>query len=111
MSQRFKVELLEEADQFLQTLTPKVQAKIVFNLRKVQVKNDPELFKKLNEDIWEFRTLYDGLQYRFLAFWDKRQPTETLVLATHGFVKKSQKTPPKEIEKAERIREEYFESS
>ena len=32
----------------------------------------------------------------------------TLTIATHGIVKKSQKTPAKEIEKAEAIRQEYF---
>jgi len=31
-----------------------------------------------------------------------------LVLATHGFIKKSKKTPKKEIEKAQRIRKQYF---
>lgn len=31
-----------------------------------------------------------------------------LVVATHGIVKKTRKTPGKEIEKAERIRQEYF---
>lgn len=30
--------------------------------------------------------------------------------ATHGFIKKSQKTPPKEIAKAEEIRKAYFNS-
>ncbi|MFC5284729.1 hypothetical protein [Pedobacter alpinus] len=34
-----------------------------------QVELDPELFKKLNNEIWEFRTLYQGLQYRLLAFF------------------------------------------
>ena len=33
---------------------------------------------------------------------------ETLVIATHGIVKKTQKTPLKEIAKAEEIRKEYF---
>ena len=33
---------------------------------------------------------------------------ETLVIATHGIVKKTQKTPQKEITKAEEIRKEYF---
>ena len=32
------------------------------------------------------------------------------VIATHGIIKKTQKTPPKEIAKAERIRQEYFKS-
>lgn len=70
--------------------------------------NDPKLFKKLTENIWEFRTLFNKTQYRILAFWDKGDEVEALVLATHGFVKKSQKAPKSEIEKAERIRKGYF---
>lgn len=68
---------------------------------------DINLFKKLeNTDIWEFRTLYQGLAYRLFAFWDNDE--ETLVVATHGFVKKTQKTPKREIDKAENIRKEWF---
>ena len=68
---------------------------------------DSELFKKLDgTNIWEFRTLYNGISYRLLAFWDTEE--ETLVVATHGFVKKTDKTPLKEIRKAEAIRKEYF---
>ena len=40
------------------------------------------------------------------AFWDTEE--DTLVIATHGIVKKTQKTPPKEIAKAEALRNEYF---
>jgi phage-related protein len=43
-----------------------------------------------------------------LAFWDT--DAETLVIATHGFVKKTQKTPRKEINKAEAVRILYFNS-
>lgn len=46
------------------------------------------------------------MSYRLLAFWDTEE--ETLVVATHGFVKKTDKTPLKEIRKAEAIRKEYF---
>ena len=68
---------------------------------------DKELFKKLgNSEIGEFRTLFNGVCYRLFAFWDTE--TETLVVAIHGIVKKTQKTPQKEIEKAEAIRKEYF---
>jgi phage-related protein len=44
-----------------------------------------------------------------LAFWDKTEKMETLVLATHGIIKKVDKVPKKEIEKAKQIRAEYFE--
>lgn len=78
-------------------------------MRKAQVAaHDPELFKKLNNDIWEFRTLYQGHQYRLLAFWDKAETTNTLVISTHGFVKKQHKVPDREIQKAIRIRTQYF---
>ena len=67
-----------------------------------------ELFKKLeNSEIWEFRTLYNGIAYRLFAFWDT--DTQTLVVATHGIIKKTQKTPKKEIERAEAIMKKYFE--
>jgi phage-related protein len=59
--------------------------------------------------VWEFRTLYNGLQYRLLAFWDKTDGIDTLVIATHGIIKKTDKVPQKEIEKAEKIRTSYFE--
>ena len=59
--------------------------------------------------IWELRTKYNKNYYRLLAFWDKTDNEETLILATHGFVKKTQKTPKGEIKKAEEIRKEYFE--
>ena len=105
---RFKVLLSGEVDAFLGTLQPDAKAKIIYNVDKVaNGYMDKELFKKLeNTDIWEFRTLYKGIQYRLLAFWDTE--SETLVVATHGFVKKTQKTPPKEIAKAEAIRKMYF---
>ena len=68
---------------------------------------DKELFKKLeNTEIWELRTLFNGICYRLFAFWDTEN--DALVIATHGIVKKTQKTPKKEIEKAERLRKEYF---
>lgn len=68
---------------------------------------DKELFKKLeNSEIWEFRTLFNGICYRLFAFWDTE--IEALIVATHGMVKKTQKTPKSEIEKAEKLRKEYF---
>ena len=70
MDKRFEVIFLEEAFEFLEHLERKHYEKILYNIRKSQIENDPELFKKLNNDIWEFRTLYQGLQYRLLAFWD-----------------------------------------
>ena len=99
---------MDAAREFVSSLPEKVQKKITYNLLKVEGGEiDKELFKKLeNSDIWEFRTLFNGVCYRLFAFWDME--IEALVVATHGIVKKTQKTPKKEIEKAEKLRIEYF---
>ena len=108
---RFKVKLSNEAQEFLDGLPNKVREKIISNIRKSTFVLDPDLFKKLDDtDIWEFRTFYTKTKSRLLAFWDKGDKINTLVIATHGFIKKTQKTPLKEIAKAEEIRKDYFNS-
>ena len=93
----------------MRSLDRKVAAKIMYNVGKSKYALDKELFKNLgNTDIWEFRTLYNGIAYRFFAFWDS--DIEALVIATHGYIKKTQKTPQKEIEKAIAIRKQYYEN-
>jgi phage-related protein len=105
----FETRFLEEADAFIAKLDRKSASKVFYNIDISEQTNDPKLFKKLNANIWEFRTKYLGNQFRLLAFWDKSNTTETLVFATHGFVKKDGKVPQSEIDKAERIRTKYFE--
>lgn len=100
---------MPEAVEFLDTVDDKTREKIYYNIRKAQFVNDNELFKKLNEFIWEFRTLYNNKAFRLFSFWDKTQADETLVIATHGILKTPQKTPQKEIKKAEKIRSQYLE--
>lgn len=110
MEPNFGIELLPEAVDFLESIDAKAREKIFYNIKKSQFVNDKELFKKLNDLIWEFRTLYNGKSYRLFSFWDRTDGKDTLVVATHGILKKTQKTPPKEIQKAEKIREQYIES-
>lgn len=110
MKPKFQVELLPEAIEFLENLDDKTREKIFYNIRKAQFVNDNELFKKLNAFIWEFRTLYNSKAYRLFSFCEKSDGEEILVVATHGILKKTQKTPPKEIKKAEEIRKQYFEN-
>ena len=100
--------LSDEAKAFIKLQPFKAQQKIYYNIFKVEGGvMDKELFKKLeNSEIWELRTLFNGICYRLFAFWDNE--IKALVMVTHGIVKKTQKTPKKEIEKAERIRQEYF---
>ena len=107
MKSNFDVAFLPEAVEFLESLDEKAREKIYYNIKKSQFVNDRELFKKLNEHIWEFRTLFQGKAYRLFSFWDKIDGKETLVVATHGILKKTQKTPIKEIDKAEELRKQY----
>ncbi len=109
MKPNFEIEFLPEAIEFLDNLDDKTREKIYFNIKKAQQTNDNELFKKLNDNIWEFRTLYNCRAYRLFSFWDTSLGQERLVIATHGILKKTQKTPPKEIKRAENIRKGYLE--
>lgn len=104
---RFEIKYLEEAFSFLQSLPTKARAKVLYNIFKAQHENDPELFKKLTADIWEFRTRFNGIAYRLFAFWDKDRTA--MVIATHGLIKKTQKTPQREIQRAEEIMKIYYE--
>ncbi len=108
---QFEVIFMDEASEFLRTLDDAPREKIYYNIRKVAGGlRTSDLFKKLDstDGIWEFRTLYDGMQYRLLAFWDEQE--NRLVVATHGFVKKTWKVPSKEISRAEALRKKYYES-
>lgn len=108
MKEKFKVQFLEEAVEFLDSLEEKAREKIIYNIRKAQVTNDKEIFKKLTDEIWEFRALYNKTYYRLFAFWDKTGKSDTIVVSTHGLVKKTGKTPSGDLEKAERLRKIYF---
>jgi phage-related protein len=107
MDVNFEVEFLPEAVEFLNDLDDKSREKIYYNIKKSQFTIDNDLFKKLTEYIWEFRTLYNSKAYRLFAFWDRTTGKEVLVIATHGILKKTQKTPSKEIKKADEVRKEY----
>lgn len=87
----FQVRFLEETVIFLDGIDTKARSKIIYNIHKVRFKNDKNLFKKLNESIWEFRTLYQGRHYRLFAFWDKSTPEPVVVIITHGLIKKNRK--------------------
>ena len=104
----FETKFLEEADEFISGLDRKTIKKIFYNIDFAEQTNDPKLFKKLQSDIWEFRTKHAGLEIRLLPFWDKTDNKETLVLATHGFIKKVDKVPANEIARAVRLRDKYF---
>ena len=66
----------------------------------------PEIyFSKMpgTDSIWECRATFGSKQYRVFAFMDGQK-----IVLTHGFTKKTRKTPVREIERAERYRHDYF---
>ena len=64
---------------------------------------DTDKFKKLKgeDELWEFKTS-GGL--RLLCFWDEG----SLIVTTHGYLKDSQKAPKHELERAQKLRRNYF---
>jgi len=108
MDKLFDIVFLDEAFDYLKSIDSKHYEKILYNIRKAQSQIDPLLFKKLSDEIWEFRTQFQGTHHRLLAFWDKSESNNTIVISTHGFVKKKSKVPENEISRAKYLRAKYF---
>lgn len=94
--------------EFILSLQVKIQreiAKILKLLEDVEILSEP-YFKKLRntDDIWEVRKRFGSNSYRILFFFDQ----DDIVILTHGFVKKKQKTPREEIKRAERYKKDYL---
>lgn len=62
--------------------------------------------KYLRDGIYELRVTFGNNALRVFFTYDG----DTIVVLFNGFRKKTQKTPPKEIDKAVRLRKEYYES-
>ena len=90
MIKPLKVILMPEAEEYLSKVEQKIQFKILNSIQKTETGFKAKYF------------------YRILAFWDSENEEETLILATHGFNKKTNKTPKSEIKRAESIKETYF---
>lgn len=93
--------------EFYKTLQPKELAKVEKNLKELKrlgMFAKPPLMKQLNDFIYEFRTKADTIYIRILFF---KLPGNEIVF-TNGFKKKTDKTPPNEIEIAFQRRDEYI---
>ncbi len=110
MNPRFDIELLKDAVEFLESLDPIVRRKIIYNIDKSRYVRDANIFKKLDPEVWEFRTRYSGKSYRILAFWERRDSLRPLIVLTHGILKKDMRIKMAEIEKAKSIKERYEQS-
>ena len=75
---------------------------IIISVERVSTK----FFKHLDDGIYEIRVEYKSNIYRIFSFFDDGK----LVILLHGFQKKTQKTPRKEIERAKTLRKEYYEN-
>ena len=95
-------------EEFIDSLNGKQAQKVVWVLRLVEELDvvPTHYLKKLvnTDDIWEIRIQFGGDIFRLLGFFEN----ETLVILTNGFAKKTQKTPPSEIELAESRKREYL---
>jgi phage-related protein len=106
MQSRFNVKILDNVSDELESIPEKARAKILYNILKSTKVLDSELLKKLNANIWEFRTVYSSVYYRLLAFWESH---DSVIIICTLFIKRTQKTPQNEIQKAENFRRKYFE--
>ncbi|QWR76231.1 type II toxin-antitoxin system RelE/ParE family toxin [Candidatus Magnetomonas plexicatena] len=93
---------------FLDLLSGKVAQKITWVLKLVEdLDSVPSgYFKKLSgtKDIWECRVTFGSNTYRIFCFF----ADNSLIVLTNGFIKKTQKIPKAEIEKAEAYRRDFL---
>jgi phage-related protein len=96
-------------EDFFDTLSDKQIEKVLWVLRIIRdIDFVPrEYLKKLvnTENIWEIRVKSGGNIFRILGFFYKNQ----MIILTNGFMKKTQKTPSKEIKIAQERRKDYLE--
>jgi len=95
-------------EEFIDSLNGKQAQKVAWVLRLVEELDvvPIQYLKKLvnTDDIWEVRIQFGGDIFRLLGFFEN----ETLVILTNGFAKKTQKTPPSEIDLAASRKREYL---
>ncbi len=94
--------------EFLDSLPSKVAQKVTWVLKLLQELDlvPIQYFKKLTgtDEIWECRMVFGGNTYRILCFY---HGGNRLIL-THGFMKKTPKTPPEEIRRAEQLKADFI---
>lgn len=95
---------------FYKELNPKVKEKVKYVLELIkQVERVPEKFLAPMtgyEGLFEIRIEYQSNIFRIFCCFDQGQ----LIVLFNGFQKKSQKTPKIEIERAMKLKTEYFEN-
>ena len=93
---------------FFGTLKDDVQKKFNWTLKLIAtLERVPyKYFKHIQNStgLYEIRVESGGNIFRVFCFFDKGK----MIILVNGFQKKSQKTPKKEIEMAEKLKKQYF---
>ncbi len=95
-------------DEFLDTLSPKQAQKVAWVLNLIEELDivPGQYFQKMvnTDDIWEVKVKIGSNIFRLLGFFDGSK----LVVISHAFQKKTQKTPRQAIRLAEDRKRDYF---
>lgn len=92
---------------FITSLNKKevMKVKYVLSLLETYDRVPVKFIKHIQEGLYELRINYTGNIYRIFFIFDE----DMIVVLFNGFQKKTQKTPQSEIDKALKIKEEYYE--
>lgn len=93
---------------FVATLSEQECRKLqrALDLFKVEDRMPRHYIKFIRDGVYEFRVNYGNNEFRIFFIYDG----DTIVVLFNAFRKKTQKTPEREIEKAIRLKEEYYET-
>ncbi len=95
-------------EEFFNTLSAKQAQKVIWVLKLIEELNmiPKQYFKKMvnTDDIWEIRVKFGSNIFRLLGFFDGAK----LIVISHAFQKKMQKTPRQAIQLAEQRKQDYF---
>lgn len=93
-------------ERFIATLTDKELRKLdyIISLLESEERLPVKFIKSLRDGLYELRMEYNSNIYRVFFIFDDG----AIVVLFNGFQKKTQKTPPSEIEKALKIKEAYY---
>ena len=76
----------------------------VLDVLKTQQRPNQNFVKHIREGVFELRAQHDGNIYRAFFIFDEGN----IVMLFNGFQKKTRKTPESEIEKAIKLKNEYY---
>ncbi|MBC2705132.1 type II toxin-antitoxin system RelE/ParE family toxin [Desulfobacula sp.] len=95
-------------EEFLDNLTAKQAKKVawVLNLVEEHINVPSKYLKKMvnTDNLWEVRVNFGSNIFRILCFFDGSE----IIILTHAFQKKTQKTPRQAIKIAEKRMKDYF---